>query len=126
AFRQYLAEGGAEIPNDRRNQVEADIQKLDGRVAYIEIATNVDGAQVLVDDVPVGTSPLKSSVIVNAGPRRVSISKPGHAVTARNVTVAGGDRIKVSLDMTDAAPLRQSPDATGRKSLGKGDAPAPA
>jgi hypothetical protein len=106
AFRQYLSEGGSEISTDRRAQVEADIQKLEGRVAYVEVATNVDGAQVLIDDVPVGLSPMKGAVLVNSGPRRVAVSKAGYGATARNITVAGGDRVKVAIDMTDSASPR--------------------
>jgi tetratricopeptide (TPR) repeat protein len=123
AFRQYLNEGGAEIPTDRRSQVEADIQKLEGRVAYLDISTNVDGAQVTVDDVPVGVSPLRAAVLVNSGPRRVSVSKAGHGATARNVTVAGGDRVKISLDLTDAAGARPAVvDSTPKRSASKSEA----
>jgi hypothetical protein len=110
ALRQYLLEGANEIPADRRAQVEADIQKLEGRVAYLDISTNVEGAQVTIDDVPVGTSPLRSAVLVNAGPRRVAVSKPGHGATARNLTVAGGDRVKVALDMAEAPASRPPTD----------------
>jgi tetratricopeptide (TPR) repeat protein len=125
AFRQYLSEGGTEIPADRRTQVEADIQKLEGRVAYLDIATNVDGAQITVDDVPVGISPLRSAVLVNSGPRRVAVSKAGHGATARNVTVAGGDRIKISLDMTENAASRPSADASSKRSSGKVEISSP-
>jgi len=105
-FRQYLAEGGNEIAADRRAQVEADIQKLEGRVASVEISTNLDGAQVLIDDVPVGVAPLKNPILVNSGPRRIAVSKAGYGTTARNITVAGGDRVKVSLDAADSASPR--------------------
>jgi hypothetical protein len=117
AFRQYLAEGGSEIAADRRAQVEADILKLEGRVASVEISTNVEGAQVLIDDVPVGTSPLKGPVLVNSGPRRISVSKAGYGTTARNVTVAGGDRVKISLDASDSGSSR-SLDMSVKRSSG--------
>jgi tetratricopeptide (TPR) repeat protein len=125
AFRQYLAEGGSEIPTDRRTQVEADIQKLEGRVAYLDISTNVDGAQVSVDDVPVGVSPLRGAVLVNAGPRRVAVSKAGRGATARNVTVAGGDRVKISLDMSDAPPSQKAADSAATKKPPGGAEAAP-
>jgi hypothetical protein len=118
AFRQYLSEGGTEIAADRRAQVEADIQKLEGRVAYVEVSTNADGAQVLIDDVPVGVSPLKGPVLVNSGPRRIAVSKAGYGATARNVTVAGGDRVKVALDLSDSASPRP-PESSVRRSPGK-------
>jgi hypothetical protein len=71
------------------------------RIGYIDIAINEDGADIRVDDLPVGTSPLPTTVPVNAGPRRISAVKPGFAIAARNITVAGGDQVKVLLDMPE-------------------------
>jgi serine/threonine protein kinase len=58
SFRRYLAEGGAEVPADRREKVTTEIRELEGRVATVQIDVGIDGASVLVDDVVVGTSPL--------------------------------------------------------------------
>lgn len=101
AFRQYLSEGGTEVPVDRRTQIEADIRKLEGRVGYVEVVANVDG-QVSIDDVPVGTLPIKSPILVNPGMRRVSVTKPGFGTTARNVSIAGGDHARVELELNEA------------------------
>jgi hypothetical protein len=101
AFRQYLSEGGTEVPVDRRTQIEADIRKLEARVGYIEVVANVEG-QVAIDDVPVGTLPIKAPILVNPGMRRVSVTKPGFGTTARNVSIAGGDHAKVELELTEA------------------------
>lgn len=105
-FRQYLSEGGSEIPKDRQTQVEAEIRKLEGRVGYLEVTSNVAGAQVSVDEVPVGTLPLRSPILVNPGVRRVSASKSGYAMTARNVTIAGGDHAQVQLDLNEITQVR--------------------
>ena len=102
-FRQYLVDGGAEIPSERRAKVESDIEKLEGRVAYLEITTNVDGAQISVDDVPVGVSPLEWTVPVKAGPRKITVAKGGYGFVARSVTVAGGDRARIACDIALAA-----------------------
>ena len=121
AFRQYLNEGGSEVPVDRRTQVEADIRKLEGRVGYIEIVANVDSGQVAIDDVPVGNLPMKAPILVNPGVRRVSVTKPGFGTTARNVTIAGGDHAQVQLELNEAVASRAQQDA-GKKGSGKGDA----
>ena len=120
AFRQYLNEGGTEVPTDRRTQVEAEIRKLEGRVGYIEVVANVEG-QVSIDDVPVGLLPMKTPILVNPGMRRVSVTKPGFGTTARNVTIAGGDHAKVELELNEAvASARGGGD--GRKGAARGDA----
>jgi tetratricopeptide (TPR) repeat protein len=111
-FRQYLQEGGADIPPDRRTQVEGEVQKLERRVSLVQINVDVDGAQILVDDVPVGTSPLRLPIMVNAGSRRVTATKPGRVTTARALTVAGGDRVTVDLNLPEVAVARPIEAAT--------------
>ena len=49
------------------NQVEAEIRKLEKRVGYLTITTNVSGAQISVDGVPMGISPFTAPVLVNPG-----------------------------------------------------------
>jgi tetratricopeptide (TPR) repeat protein len=110
AFRQYLNDGATDVSAERRAQVEMEIAKLDGRVATLEITTNVDGGEIWVDDVPVGLSPLRAPVLVNAGVRRVSITKAGRSTAARTVTVAGGDRTRVVLQMLDQVAARMAPE----------------
>ncbi|HMJ53300.1 MAG TPA: tetratricopeptide repeat protein [Polyangiaceae bacterium] len=110
AFRQYLNEGAADVPADRRTQVEADIRKLEGRVGFLEIVANVDSGQVAIDDVPVGALPMKAPILVNPGVRRVSVTKPGFGTTARNVTIAGGDHAQVQLELNEAVATRPRDD----------------
>jgi tetratricopeptide (TPR) repeat protein len=110
-FRQYLQEGGSDIPPDRRAQVEGEVQKLERRVSLVEITVDVDGADILLDDVPVGSSPLRFPIMVNAGNRRITATKPGRVTTARTLTVAGGDHVKVDLKLPEVAVARVSDQA---------------
>jgi tetratricopeptide (TPR) repeat protein len=103
ALTQYAQQGGAEISAERRAQVRELNTKLEERIAYLEITCNADGAEIRVDELPVGVSPLGAPVPVNAGPRRITAVKPGYAVAARMVTVGGTERVKVALDVTGRA-----------------------
>src|SRR3954451_15330684 len=67
SFRQYLGDGSAEVPPERRVQVDAEIKKLQGLCGYLEVTAEPEGADILVDDVPVGIAPLGGPVLVNAG-----------------------------------------------------------
>ena len=125
AFRQYVNEGGSEIPVDRRTQVEAEIRKLVGRVGYIEVVANVDAGQVAIDDVPVGNLPIKAPILVNPGVRRVSVTKPGFGTTARNVTIAGGDHAQVQLELNEAVASHSQRDDANKKGSAKGDTRSP-
>jgi hypothetical protein len=109
-YQQYLADGGAEVPASRRAQVEDASQKLQGRIAYLDILVNVSGAEVRVDEVAVGTSPLPGPVAVNPGPRRLSAVKSGSAATAQLITAAGGDHISLALEFPNLASPKKRPD----------------
>ncbi len=112
SFQAYLAEGGAKIPRDRRAAVEADIQKLQGRVASVEITSNVAGAEVRVDEDVVGTTPLAQPVVVGSGRRKITVEKSGLPPAEKNIDVAGGDHLSVSLPLTQAAATAAAPPAT--------------
>jgi hypothetical protein len=115
-LRQYLSEGGNEIPAERRVEVQEMFEKLGERIAYLEIDTNVADADVRIDDLSVGVSPLSAAVPVNIGRRRVSAVKPGYAPSVRVVTAAGKDRLKVKLDLTEQT-LSQPRESLGTSSL---------
>lgn len=103
SFWKYLAQGGNEIPSDRRQQVEAEIKKLEKRVAYVTITTNVTGAQISVDGVPMGISPFTAPVLVNPGSRRVSANKAGYLPAVNSVTAAGGEKLNLTLNLMEGS-----------------------
>ncbi|MFO0659796.1 MAG: serine/threonine-protein kinase [Polyangiaceae bacterium] len=102
AFEQYLAEGGSEIPADKRSVAESSLQKLKQWIAHVSVIVNVDGSEILVDDVSVGTSPLSKPLLVSAGRRRISAVKSGAPPVFRALDVAGGDTLEVKLEIVDA------------------------
>ncbi|MBW2523481.1 MAG: PEGA domain-containing protein [Deltaproteobacteria bacterium] len=108
-FQQYLARGGDEIEADRRAEVEAEIAKLRGRVAWLDVTVNVEDAEILIDDVLVGMSPLAEPVAVSAGRRSVTASKEGRISATRRIEVAGGDRMRVELTLTEPAAPAPAP-----------------
>jgi hypothetical protein len=120
SFQKYVADGGAEIDAGRRAQVEEDLKKLAGRVARLEIKTNVEGADVLIDDVVVGKTPLKEPVLVSMGRRKVTLQKGALPPSARYVDLAGGDKSQVVMELAEqkAAP-------PGTEPVGPAPAPPP-
>jgi hypothetical protein len=106
AFEKYLADGGAKIPEARRAQVELDIEKLKARVARVDVTADVAKADVFVDDMQVGSTPLGRSVLVSAGRRKITVSKSGYFSVTRWIDVAGGDASQVSIELSESAPSR--------------------
>jgi tetratricopeptide (TPR) repeat protein len=103
-FERYLAEGRTAIDADVRADVSDTLRSLAGRVAFITIDTSVAGAEVSIDDVPVGLSPLPAPVRVNAGSRRITAQVPGRLPVSRVVGLAGGDETRVSLTLVEPNP----------------------
>lgn len=104
ALDRYLSEGGSQVPASRRAEVSRDIEKLKSRVAKLEITTNVAGAEITIDDVAVGQSPLDKPVAVSAGRRKVTVAKTGLNPATKLVDVAGGDSLRVTLDLDESTP----------------------
>jgi len=106
AFSKYLSDGGDQLPEARKAQVEKDIEKLRVRVATIEIVVNVDAAQIAIDDVAVGTSPIATPIVVSAGRRKISASRTGYVVETRMIDLGGGDHSTVQFALQEVAPAR--------------------
>jgi len=108
AFRQYLAEGGSELGDARRKEVTNKIDSLTDRVATLRIQVNEPNAEVFVDDIPIGRSPLAEPVLVNAGRRRIAATLPPKPQRRTVVVVAGGDSTTVTLTFPSSEPTPTS------------------
>jgi hypothetical protein len=95
ALKEYLQKGGDELSNDRRTSVTKDLEMLDRRTAFLMITSNVTGAEVLVDDVVVGKTPLEAPLLVDAGVHRVTLRRSGYQQKTNRIILAGGDQQSV-------------------------------
>ncbi|WP_394838346.1 PEGA domain-containing protein [Pendulispora rubella] len=106
AFERYLSEGGTDIPDARRAEVDKYVSQLKGLVANLDVRVNIPGADVSIDDVPVGKAPL-GRVRVNPGHRKVTATREGYAPVTKVVNIAVGENGDVELSLTNlgaAAP----------------------
>jgi hypothetical protein len=112
AFQQYLAEGGKEIDASRKVSVESAIVELKTKVGTITIETNAENAEILIDDLPAGITPLDKPVIVNAGRRKFSATAKGYLPVTRVIEVAGSDTTTLKLELTkiEKGPPPRDPD----------------
>lgn len=104
SFTRFLQEGKAEIPQQQRDDVQREIDKLKGRVATLRITTSRLQADVSIDDVPVGKTPLAEPILVSPGRRKITATLPGYGPATKTVEVAGMDTLDVSLDLVALAP----------------------
>ncbi len=99
ALTQYLKEGADRIAEERRASVMADLQMLASRTATLKVETNVNGAELLVNDLVVGVSPLSEPLLLDAGEHRLSARKVGYHTRITQVTLAGRDASSVRLEL---------------------------
>ncbi len=107
SYEAYLTQGGAEIPQARRDDVETAFETLRQRVGRIAITANKSGAELFIDDLRVGVTPMAATVAVNVGRHRVYGRAADGANATKVIDVAGGDLIDVALELKapEAKPL---------------------
>jgi PEGA domain len=115
----YLAQGGAEVPEERRTQVQNEITSLKTKIAELTVTSNVAGAEVSVDGVQMGMLPLTAPLLVSAGSRRISVAKRGYTTVERTLVVTGEDRPQLDVPLqpaVSAAASKKSADGEPRRS----------
>lgn len=101
AFQRYLTDAGTKVPAKRRADLEKDIKKLQGRVAKVEIATNVPGAVITIDDEKKGTTPLSEALTLSQGKRKITATKDGYEPNTQVVEIAGGEAKKIDITLKE-------------------------
>jgi tetratricopeptide (TPR) repeat protein len=96
-FERYLAEAS---PSDgHRAEVERNVQALRARVGFVAITTLPTGADITIDDQPVGRTPLDKPVRVTIGQRKIVATLAGRPAVVRYIEVAAEDNVSVSLQL---------------------------
>ncbi len=96
ALEAYLREGNAQLDEERRAAVSKDLEMLRGRTAFLVVSGAPDGAEVLIDELPQGETPLAGPLLLDAGEHRVVVRKPKHRLFTRWLTLAGAERLELS------------------------------
>lgn len=107
-FERYLAQGGAGVAEERRKAVADEIKRLRGRMGRVQVISNVAGAEVAVDDVIVGSSPLPP-VAVNIGRRKVSVLSSDGRTATQIIDVPAGETVVARLVLAADATAQPAP-----------------
>jgi hypothetical protein len=117
ALQQYLKAGGAAIPAARGNSVRDDLKMLEGRTAHLQIESNVQDAEILLDDVRLAKTPIVEPLLVDAGEHRLTVQKPGYVSRTERLVLAGRDESKLQIDLAEepkSAPIAALPIASAQ------------
>lgn len=108
-YVQYLKDGESQLEAARKQEVEYELAKVRVRIASIHVTCNVRGAEVFVDDVSVGHTPLSEPIRVSTGQRHVTGRAPGFVPFTQVVDAAGGETLEVPLDLVAAVSGSHEP-----------------
>ncbi len=109
-FERYLTEGGDDIPEARYEDVREEVKRLRDVVGSLEIRAP-EGANVFVDDVYRGRTPLPGPLMVASGvEHKVAVNLDKELILNRTVLVSGGKTLLVKAEAssesgTDTVPL---------------------
>lgn len=105
AYSDYLADGGDEVPEERRQQVQAQIDRLRLRVGQLTIQCATDDATIYIDGKDRGTTPAPDAIYVDVGEHEVEIIKQGERLHREVVAVAGRQQVTVQVHTAGEEPL---------------------
>ncbi|MEI9936979.1 MAG: PEGA domain-containing protein [Pseudomonadota bacterium] len=99
ALEDYLKAGGTNLSPERSQAVNKDLATLAERTASLNVVTHEVGADISLDGKVIGTSPLSSPVIVDAGEHNLVLHKSGFYDSAQSVTLAGHDQVELTVEL---------------------------
>jgi hypothetical protein len=108
AFEAYLAQGGDEVVEGRREEVLGEIQRLRAMVGTVEIGGE-DGDRVVVNGVDRGSLPEASRVKVEMGTVSVVVKRGGQAVLERKFQLSGQETVALAVGAQAEAAAASTP-----------------
>jgi len=87
----YIAEGGDKIPEDKKQEVDEILIKLQSLLGTIKVETNLENAQLFINDEPMSAWIVKLEV----GEHTVVVEAPGHDPIKKVVELPGGENVLV-------------------------------
>jgi hypothetical protein len=103
AYQEWLAKYATKSGTTKKKAAEARVKELGEKTGPLTITANEAGANVAVDDKPVGTTPLAAPLRLAAKPHHVVVTKDGFTPFDQTVTIAAGAPATVQVTLTSAA-----------------------
>src|SRR5579883_755987 len=110
-LEKYVHDGGDGITPARLVEVKKMLAELKLRTATVDIGVNVAGAEVTLDGKPIDASSMHGPMMIDAGEHTLRATAPGYRAANKTMTLAGGDRASVRLDLVAVPVQRAATDA---------------
>jgi hypothetical protein len=123
-LKEYLSRGAAELSPDRAAAVQADLTQLAGKVARVTVQIEPAGAQVNVDGVAAGRSPLSEPLVVDVGEHQIQIELPGYVTQSQTFIFTGGDRRDAAFALQPAPAVVATAAPSGQRDKPRAASPS--
>jgi hypothetical protein len=94
-IKRYRQEADSMLTADERAQAVEIIKTVEQFVSALTLTSSEAGADVYVDDEKLGTTPLSEPIMVEVGPRKIRVAKPGFKDFATTREIVGGGAVTV-------------------------------
>jgi len=111
---------------DARARIKQGLASARSKVATVTVQTDPAGAEVLVDGVGLGRSPLDAPVYLKPGKHVIEAKLAGHASAQQAVAASEGQRVPLSLSLAAARRRAPSPASPPASTSGDSAVPPPA
>lgn len=111
AFETYLAQGGDELAQDRKQEVRDAIAAQMSHIATLDVKVSIEGAEVRIDGKLIGRSPLAGALRITEGKHTLEALSPGRTTQLRELELQGATSTEVVL--TFPPPVRLEPRPAG-------------
>jgi len=108
-LERYLAEGGAQIDDKRRSEVEALVLRQRQKTGTIAVSVEPSGAAVTLDDQPLGRAPLAAPLRVDPGVHRLKAVLDAGGARELTLEIAAGQTLEAHLDVAPPPTPMPSP-----------------
>lgn len=103
--RRFLEEGKGVVSKARLAAAQNELDAVLARIARVTVTvTEVEGAELILDGVSLGTMPLDMPLVLPPGEHRLVARAEGYRDAERAMRLASGDELEVSLTLAEKPP----------------------
>ena len=96
---RYVELGGAVLPESDKKDASDLLDAMKSYVSRVKISVNEPEATITIDDEVIGMSPLMETVLLDMGPRRIRVTKPGFSEHSDTLQVQGASDLPVAVKL---------------------------
>jgi hypothetical protein len=96
---RYMTEGGDRLTAEELTEAKVLLDTVRAFISDVTFKIVPDGATIIVDEQPIGVSPLPGPVQIEMGQRRLKVSKPGYQDFSAAQSFTGGAATSVEISL---------------------------